>query len=159
MALGCGIQEKYNSRKLNYGKVAIATDADVDGYSIMCLIATMFYVLMPKFIEENRLCWLRAPLYKIEKGNKKLFAYNDKELTEIRKGHENWEITRAKGLGELSAEDMEQSMLHPTERRLEVLTINDAKSAAKSLMMLMGPEVDGRRQFLFDNVDFSILNG
>ena len=159
MALGCGIQEKYNSRKLNYGKVAIATDADVDGYSIMCLIATMFYVLMPKFIEENRLCWLRAPLYKIEKGNKKLFAYNDEELTEIRKGHENWEITRAKGLGELSAEDMEQSMLHPTERRLEVLTINDAKAAAESLMMLMGPEVDGRRQFLFDNVDFSILNG
>jgi len=159
MALGCGIQEKYNNRKLNYGKVAIATDADVDGYSIMCLIATMFYVLMPKFIEENRLCWLRAPLYKIEKGNKKLFAYNDEELTEIRKGHENWEITRAKGLGELSAEDMEQSMLHPTERRLEILTINDAKSAAESLMMLMGPEVDGRRQFLFDNVDFSILNG
>lgn len=130
----------------------------VDGYSIMCLISTMFYVVMPKFIEEGRLCWLRAPLYKIEKGNNKLFAYNDEELTKIRKGRENWEITRAKGLGELSADDMEKSMLHPTERRLEVLTIKDIEAAAESIMMLMGPEVEGRREFLFKNVDFSILN-
>ena len=130
----------------------------VDGFSIMCLIATMFWVLMPKFIEEGRLCWLRAPLYKIEKGNNKLFAYNDEELSKIRKGRENWEITRAKGLGELNADDMERSMLHPTERRLEVLTIHDAEAAAGSIMMLMGPEVEGRRDFLFENVDFSILN-
>lgn len=158
MALGCGIQDRYNSRKLNYGKVAIATDGDVDGYSIMCLIATLFYVLMPKFIEEGRLCWLRAPLYKIEKGEQKLFAYNDEELEKIRQGRANWEITRAKGLGELNADDMERSMLHPTERRLEVLTIHDAEAAAASIMMLMGPEVEGRRDFLFENVDFSILN-
>ena len=158
MALGCGIQDKYNSKKLNYGKVAIATDADVDGFSIMCLVATLFWVLMPKFIEEDRLCWLRAPLYKIEKGNNKLFAYNDEELAKIRKGRETWEITRAKGLGELSADDMEKSMLHPTERRLEVLTIHDVEAAAESIMMLMGPEVEGRRDFLFENVDFSILN-
>ena len=124
----------------------------------MCLISTMFYVLMPKFIEEGRLCWLRAPLYKLEKGGKKLFAYDDKELEEVRKGHENWDITRAKGLGELNAEDMEQSMLHPTERRLEVLTMKDAKAAAESIQMLMGPEVEGRKDFLFENVDFSILN-
>jgi len=158
MALGCGIQEKYNSRKLNYGKVAIATDADVDGYSIMCLIATLFHTLMPSFVMEGRLCWLRAPLYKIEKGNQKLFAYDDNELASIRKGRENWDITRAKGLGELSADDMEKSMLHPTERRLEVLTIHDVEAAAESLMILMGPEVEGRREFLFENVDFNILN-
>ena len=130
----------------------------VDGFSIMCLVATLFWVLMPKFIEEGRLCWLRAPLYKIEKGNNKLFAYNDEELAKIRQGRENWEITRAKGLGELSADDMEKSMLHPTERRLEVLTIKDVEAAAESIMMLMGPEVEGRRDFLFENVDFSILN-
>ena len=158
MALGCGIQNKYNSRKLNYGKVAIATDADVDGYSIMCLIATLFYVLMPNFILEDRLCWLRAPLYKIEKGNQKLFAYNDEELEKIRVGREKWEITRAKGLGELGPDDMERSMLHSTERRLEVLSVKDVEAAADSLMMLMGPEVEGRREFLFENVDFSILN-
>ena len=158
MALGCGIQNRYNARKLNYGKVAIATDADVDGFSIMCLISTLFYVLMPEFILENRLCWLRAPLYKIEKGDKKLFAYNDEELEKIRVGREKWEIVRAKGRGELSADDMEQSMLHPTERRLEVLSVKDVEAAAESLKMLMGPEVEGRRDFLFENVDFSILN-
>ena len=158
MALGCGIQNRYNSKKLNYGKVAIAVDADADGYNIMCLIATMFYVLMPDFIKEGRLCWLRAPLYKLENGNQNLFAYNDEELVKIRKGHEKWTMTRAKGLGELGANDMERSMLHPTERRVEVLTVKDIQAAGEMLNMLMGNDVDPRREFLFENVDFSVLN-
>ena len=158
LALGCGIQDRYSSRKLNYGKVAIATDADPDGYSIMCLIATMFYVLMPKFIEEGRLCWLRAPLYRLTKGNKRIFAYDDAELAELKKSHPGWEQGRNKGLGEMTAEDMEASMMNKTDRRLEVLTINDAEAARESLKMLMGTEVEDRRDFLFDNVDFNILN-
>lgn len=158
MALGCGIQNRYNSKKLNYGKVAIAVDADTDGANIMCLIATMFYVLMPKFIEEGRLCWLRAPLYRLTKNNKRIFAYDDTELAKLKLTHQDWEQGRQKGLGEMTAEDMEQSMLHPTERRLEALTIKDVEAAAESIMMLMGPEVEGRRDFLFENVDFSILN-
>ena len=159
LALGCGIQEKYNARKLNYGKVAIATDADVDGYAIMCLIATMFYVLMPKFIEEGRLCWLRAPLYRLSKGNKRVFAYDDAELAELRKKYPDWEQGRNKGLGEMTSEDMEASMMNKTDRHLEVLTIGDVEAAAESLKMLMGPDVDDRRDFLFENVDFSIING
>jgi len=158
MALGCGIQGRYNEKKLNYGKVAIATDADVDGYSIMCLIATMFYVLMPKFIEEGRLCWLRAPLYRLSKGNKRVFAYDDAELAELRKTHPDWEQGRNKGLGEMTSEDMEASMMSKTDRHLEVLTIGDVEAAAESLKMLMGPDVDDRRNFLFENVDFNILN-
>ena len=159
MALGCGIQNRYNSKKLNYGKVAIAVDADVDGYNIMCLIATMFYVLMPDFIKEGRLCWLRAPLYRLTKGDKRVFAYDDNELAELRKKYPNWEQGRQKGLGEMTAEDMENSMLHPTERHLEVLTIKDMEAAAESLKMLMGEDVEPRRDFLFENVDFSVLNG
>ena len=158
LALGCGIQDKYNARKLNYGKVAIATDADVDGYAIMCLIATMFYVLMPKFIEEGRLCWLRAPLYRLSKGNKRVFAYDDAELAELRKKYPDWEQGRNKGLGEMTSEDMEASMMSKTDRHLEVLTIGDVEAAAESLKMLMGPDVDDRRDFLFENVDFSIIN-
>lgn len=96
-ALGCGIQEKYNPKKLNYGKVAIAVDADVDGKNIMCLIATMFSVLMPQFIEEGRLCWLQAPLYRLTKGNQRVFAYNDKELAELRQKYPTWEQGRNKG--------------------------------------------------------------
>ena len=158
LALGCGIQERYNSRKLNYGKVAIATDADVDGYAIMCLIATMFYVLMPKFIEEGRLCWLRAPLYRLSKGNKRVFAYDDAELAELKKTHVGWEQGRQKGLGEMTVEDMEASMMNKEDRRLEVLTIGDAEMAQESLRMLMGEEVEDRRDFLFENVDFNIIN-
>ena len=158
MALGCGIQDKYNSKKLNYGKVAIAVDADVDGYNIMCLITTLFYVLMPKFIEEGRLGWLRAPLYRLSKGNQHVYAYDEDELAELRKTRSGWEQSRYKGLGEMVADDMEESMLHPTNRRLDILTINDAEAAAESLQMLMGTEVEGRRDFLFENVDFSILN-
>ena len=158
MALGCGIQDKYNSKKLNYGKVAIAVDADVDGYNIMCLITTLFYVLMPKFIEEGRLGWLRAPLYRLSKGNQHVYAYDEDELAELRKTRSGWEQSRYKGLGEMVADDMEESMLHPTNRRLDILTINDAETAAESLQMLMGTEVEGRRDFLFENVDFNILN-
>jgi len=158
MALGCGIQNRYNSKKLNYGKVAIAVDADVDGYNIMCLVATMFYVLMPEFILENRLCWLRAPLYRLTKGEKRIFAYTEEEAAELRKKYPTWEQGYNKGLGEMSALDMENSMMHPTERRLEVLSIKDAEAAADSLKMLMGEDVEGRKEFLFENVDFSILN-
>lgn len=159
LALGCGIQEKYNSKKLNYGKVAIATDADADGYNIMCLLATMFYVLMPKFIQEGRLCWLRAPLYRLSKGNKRVFAYDDKELAELKEKYPDWEQGRNKGLGEMTDADMAASMMNPTDRRLEVLTIHDAELAEESLKMLMGKDVDDRKDFLFDNVDFSKLNG
>ena len=158
MALECGIQDRYNSKKLNYGKVAIAVDADVDGYNIMCLITTLFYVLMPKFIEEGRLGWLRAPLYRLSKGNQHVYAYDEDELAELRKTRPGWEQSHFKGLGECTSEDMEGSMLHPTSRRLEILTISDAEAAAESLQMLMGTEVEGRRDFLFENVDFSILN-
>ena len=159
LALGCGIQERYNSKKLNFGKVAIATDADADGYNIMCLLATMFYVLMPKFIQEGRLCWLRAPLYRLTKGNKRIFAYDDTELAELRKKYPDWEQGRNKGLGEMTDADMAASMMNPKERRLEVLTIHDAEVAEESLKMLMGKDVDDRRDFLFENVDFSKLNG
>ena len=158
LALGCGIQEKYNSKKLNFGKVAIATDADADGYNIMCLLATMFYVLMPKFIEEGRLCWLRAPLYRLTKGNKRVFAYDDTELAELRKKYPDWEQGRNKGLGEMTDADMAASMMNPKDRRLEILTIHDAELAEESLKMLMGKDVDERRDFLFENVDFSKLN-
>ena len=158
MALGCGIQDRYNSRKLNYGKVAMAVDADIDGYNIMCLITTLFYVLMPKFIEEGRLGWLRAPLYRLSKGNQHVYAYDEEELAELNKSRQGWEQSRFKGLGECTSNDMESSMLHPTNRRLEILTIDDAEAAAESLKMLMGTDVEGRRDFLFENVDFSILN-
>lgn len=158
MALGCGIQNKYNSKKLNYGKVAIAVDADSDGFNIMCLISTLFWVLMPDFIKEGRLCWLRAPLYHLTKNNKRVFAYDEEELKELKKKYSDWSQGRMKGLGEMTAEDMELSMMNKKERRLEVLTIHDVELVKESIEMLMGSEVEKRRDFLFENVDFSKIN-
>lgn len=130
----------------------------VDGYSIMCLIATLFYVLMPKFIEEGRLYWLRAPLYRLTKGDKRIFAYSDAEAIELKKQYPTWDQGYNKGLGEMTVEDMTASMMHPINRRLEQLTIHDAELADQSIKMLMGEEVENRKKFLFENVDFSILN-
>lgn len=130
----------------------------VDGKNIMCLIATMFAVLMPKFIEEGRLCWLQAPLYRLTNGNKRVFAYNEKELAELRKKYPTWEQGRNKGLGEMTAEDMELSMMNKENRHLEVLKIEDFDSAMESLNILMGAgRVKERRDFLFENVDFGAL--
>ena len=157
-ALGCGIQDKYNAKRLNYGKVAIAVDADEDGKSIMCLITTLFWVLMPNFIQEGRLCWLRAPLYRLTKGEKRIYAYNDKELVELKKTRKDWVQGRQKGLGEMTAEDMEASMMNKDERRLEVLTFTDFEDVDETIKMLMGKEVKERKEYLFNNVDFSKLN-
>lgn len=118
----------------------------------------MFYVLMPEFIQEGRLCWLQAPLFKLQKGYEKVFAYNQQELIELQKTHKDWAQSRNKGLGEMSPEDMTASMLHPEYRHLEVMDIEDFDSLSDSLEMLMGNDVSNRRDYLFENVDFSVIN-
>lgn len=157
LALGCGIQEKYNSKKLNFGKVAVAVDADPDGKNILCLLVVMFYVLMPKFIEEGRLCWLKAPLYRLTKGEKAIFAYTKEELPLLQKKYPGWEQGYNKGLGEMSTQNMKDTMFHPQNRRLEILTIDDVEEAYQTLNILMGDNVEERKKFLFENVDFNVL--
>lgn len=156
--LGCGIMDKYNNKKLNYGKVAIASDGDTDGLNIMCLVATLFMVLIPDFVKEGRLCWLRAPLYRIGVGNKRYYAYNDEELKSYQSQFPKAEVGRYKGLGEMRPEDVEESMFHTENQHLECLTIDDFEQTYQTLVMLMGKEVSPRRDYLFENVDFSVLN-
>ena len=156
--LGCGIMDKYNSKKLNYGKVAIASDGDIDGLNIMCLVATLFMVLIPDFVKEGRLCWLRAPLYRIGVGDKRYYAYNDEELKSYQSQFPKVEVGRYKGLGEMRPEDVEESMFHIENQHLECLTIDDFEQTYQTLIMLMGKEVSPRRDYLFENVDFSVLN-
>lgn len=159
-ALGCGIKERYNSKRLRYGSVWMAVDADQDGNNIMTLITTMFYVLMPKFIEEGRLKWLRAPLYRIGEGARAHYAYNDEELEKLKVQGLKGNISRFKGLGELRTEDVKLSMFGK-EQRVEVLTYGTTKRAKQEaqvqLEALMGEDVDARRDFIFDNIDFEEL--
>ena len=150
-ALGCGILDKYDSKKLRYGKVAIAVDADDDGCHIACLIMSLFKALMPQFIEEGRLCWLKAPLFKIKKGKNNYYYYNEEELN---KSNIKGEQSRFKGLGELTAQDTRESMFNTENQRIEILIPDD--NSFYRLEQLMGPKVEPRKDFVFSGaIDFS----
>lgn len=150
-ALGCGILDKYDSKKLRYGKVAIAVDADDDGCHIACLIMSLFKALMPQFIEEGRLCWLKAPLFKIKKGKSNYYYYDEEELS---KSNIKGEQSRFKGLGELTAQDTRESMFNKENQRIEILIPDD--NSFYRLEQLMGSKVEPRKEFVFSGaIDFS----
>ena len=97
-ALGCGFLESYNKNKLNYGKIAIYTDGDVDGSSIMCLLLTLFYKYMPQLLIDKKIYWARAPLFTIKKNNKPVYyAYSEEEKDSYVAGKIGLEIKRNKG--------------------------------------------------------------
>lgn len=142
----------YNSKKLRYGKVAICTDQDSDGYHIGLLIMAALAYLAPDFIKEGRLCWLRSPLYIVDNKGKYSYYFDDEEFNKVRKTIKG-EVTRAKGLGELEAEVARQSMFTPEFQRLERMEYSE--EAMDLLYSLMGEDVAPRRDFIFENIDFS----
>lgn len=143
---------KYDSKKLRYGKLAICTDADSDGAHIGLLIMAALTYLAPEFIKEGRLCWLRSPLYIVENKGKETYYFTDEEFNKVRKSVKGT-VTRAKGLGELSPETAHISMFTPEFQRLERMEYSE--EAIDLLMNLMGVEVEPRKDFIFENVDFS----
>ena len=145
---------RYDSKKLRYGKLAICSDADSDGMHIGLLIMSALLYLAPEFIKEGRLCWLRSPLYIVENKGKETYYFSDEEFTKARKSIKGT-VTRAKGLGELPAETAHASMFTPEFQRLEVL--HYSKEAIDLLLELMGNEVKPRRDFIFENIDFSTI--
>lgn len=143
----------YNSSKLRYGKVAIASDADSDGSHIGLLIMAMLHKLCPKFIEEGRLCWLRAPLYKVGEGSKAKYYYTEEEFE---KAPHTGDIIRYKGLGQMSRQDLHDSMFNSDNQRLDV--IQWSEEGVELLEDLMGTNVEPRKDFVFNNIDFSEFN-
>ena len=143
---------KYSAQKLRYGKIAICTDADSDGYHIGLLIMAALTYLAPQFIKEGRLCWLRSPLYIVENGKQTSYYFTDEEFNAVR-AKVKGEVTRAKGLGELQPEIAHQSMFTPEYQRLDVMEYSD--EALGLLYDLMGSEVEPRKDFIFNNIDFS----
>ena len=143
---------KYNASKLRYGKLAICTDADSDGYHIGLLIMAALAYLAPDFIKEGRLCWLRSPLYIVNNGKKESYYFTDEEFNRDRTKIKG-EVTRAKGLGELPADTARASMFTSEFQRMDVMEWNE--SAMDLLYDLMGEEVEPRRNFIMNKVDFS----
>ena len=146
------IPGKYDSKKLRYGKLGICVDADSDGAHIALLIMAALQYLAPEFIQERRLCWLRSPLYIVNNKGKESYYFTDDEFNKVRNKVKG-EVTRAKGLGELPAETAQASMFNMDNQRLDVLDY-DGK-AVDLLYQLMGENVEPRRDFIMDKVDFS----
>ena len=143
---------KYNPSKLRYGKLAICTDADSDGYHIGLLIMAALAYLAPDFIREGRLCWLRSPLYIVNNKGKETYYFTDEEFNKNRSKIKG-EVTRAKGLGELPAETARESMFNEQNQRLDVMEWNE--SAIDLLYNLMGVNAELRKNFIMKNIDFS----
>ena len=146
------IPGKYDSKKLRYGKLAICTDADSDGYHIGLLIMAALAHLAPEFIKEGRLCWLRSPLHIVHDGKKETYYFTDEELEQNRHKIKG-EVQRNKGLGSLEPEQAKKSMFDPTYQRLDVMEYSE--DAMNLLYDLMGEDVEPRREFIMQNVDFS----
>ena len=146
------IPGKYDAKKLRYGKLAICTDADSDGYHIGLLIMAALAHIAPQFIREGRLCWLRSPLHIVHDGKKETYYFTDEELEQNRHKIKG-EIQRNKGLGSLEPEQARESMFNPEYQRLDVMEYSE--EAMSLLYSLMGEDVAPRRDFIFKKVDFS----
>ena len=143
---------KYNASKLRYGRIGICTDADSDGYHIGLLIMAALRYLAPEFLNEKRLCWLRSPLYIVKNGKNESYYFTDEEFNKVR-GKLKGEVQRAKGLGALSVEQAHKSMFTPEFQRMDVLEPDP--DSLYMLEELMGSDVEPRREFIFNKIDFS----
>ncbi|MBI5798158.1 DNA topoisomerase (ATP-hydrolyzing) subunit B [Candidatus Woesearchaeota archaeon] len=155
-ALGCGIADDFDITKARYHKIIIMTDADVDGSHISCLLLTFFYRYMPKLIESGYIYLAMPPLYRVSKGKEKIYVMNDQELPAVleRMGKES-NIQRYKGLGEMNADQLWETTLDPTTRYLKIITIEDAVAADEMFTILMGDQVEPRKEFIFANAKFA----
>ena len=146
------VPNKYDSKKLRYGKVAILVDADSDGFSIGLLIMCALYKVAPQFIEEGRLCWIRSPLYIVKNKDKEEYYFTDEEFNKVRNKVKGV-VQRNKGLGSLSAEQAHNSMFIPENQHIDILIPNE--TTLPLLMSLMGKDSEPKHDFIFENIDFS----
>ena len=155
--IGAGVGPDFNIDECNYDKVIIMTDADDDGCHIQVLLVTFFYRYMKPLIEEGRLYIANPPLYKIEFGKKdEIYAYSDEELKELTKDKKILDLQRYKGLGEMDATQLWETTMDPNRRSLIKVKITDALLAEKRVSILMGDKVEPRKEWIEENVDFSL---
>ena len=155
--IGAGVGTDFDVKDCNYDKIIIMTDADVDGSHIQVLLITFFYRYMRPLIEEGKLYIATPPLYKIEfSKNEIVYAYNDDELREYTKDKKTIEVQRYKGLGEMDADQLWDTTMNPDERLLIRVKITDAALAEKRVSVLMGDSVEPRKEWIEENVEFSL---
>ncbi len=158
-AFGCGFLNEVDTSKLRYHKIVIMTDADVDGSHIATLMLTFLYRYMKPVVEEGYVYIAQPPLYKIQKGKKVAYAYKEQEMDVLRKEFkEGYKVQRYKGLGEMDAEQLWETTMDPKRRILKRVTVEDAVEADSVFSMLMGEDVDPRREFIQQNAVYANLD-
>ena len=155
--IGAGVGADFDVNDSNYDKVIIMTDADVDGAHIQILLLTFFYRYMRGLIEAGKLYIAMPPLYKLDYGKKKYYAYSDEELEEIKRENTGkYSIQRYKGLGEMNPDQLWDTTMNPDTRSLIRVNINDAALAEKRVNVLMGDKVEPRKEWINENVVFTM---
>lgn len=153
-ALGTGILDEYDESKLRYDKVVILTDADIDGAHIQVLLMTFFYNFMPQLIQDGHLYIARPPLYHLKKGDKDYYFWTKEEIREA--GFGDAEITRFKGLGEMDAGDLAYTTLDHDTRTMDQVSLVDRMDTTLLFDKLMGNDVDVRKVWINENVEFEL---
>lgn len=156
-AFGTGVGEDFNINKLRYHKIVIMTDADVDGAHIRTLLLTFFYRYLKPLVEYGFVYIAQPPLYKISTSKKDVYAYSDAEKDEYMKTLEEgtkFTIQRYKGLGEMDPEQLWETTMDPERRKMLQVQIEDAASADLTFSILMGDDVEPRRDFINENAKY-----
>ena len=154
--IGAGYGSDFQIKDINYDKVIIMTDADDDGAHIQCLLLTFFYRFMKPLIEEGHLYIAMPPLYKVDFGKNHIYCWTNEELKVATKNKENYKVQRYKGLGEMNPEPLWETTMDPDRRNLIKVSINDAVLAEKRVSVLMGDVVEPRKEWINENVEFSL---
>ncbi len=162
-AFGCGFMQGYGNdfdiNKLNYDKIIIMTDADVDGAHIATLLLTFFYRFYPDLINEGHIYIAIPPLYRVGEGKHMQYLYSDEELNRYRKKHTGkFTIQRYKGLGEMDADQLYETTMNPESRVLKQVSINSIVEANKLTQTLMGTEVAQRREYIETHSTDAVLD-
>ena len=153
--IGAGVGPNFDIEEAEYNKVIIMTDADDDGAHIQCLLMTFFYRYMRPLIEAGRLYIALPPLFLIKNGKDKIYAYSVEEMKQLTAG-KKCDVQRYKGLGEMNADQLAETTMNPGTRSLIRVTIEDALLAEKRVSVLMGDNVEPRKNWIDENVEFSL---
>ena len=159
-AIGTGIGEEFDATKARYGKIAILADADVDGAHIRTLLLTFFFRHMQQLIDAGAIYVAQPPLYRVKSDGKYIYVHDDRELEEFRKqnGQKKLDIQRFKGLAEMEAEQLWESAMNPETRVLKQVTLEDAVAADRMFSILMGEDVEARREFIQQNAKEAFID-
>lgn len=156
--IGAGVGQEFDIKDINYDKVIIMTDADDDGAHIQCLLLTFFYRFMRPLIEEGHLYIAMPPLFGVEYNKTLTYCYSNEEFKEFTKDKDpsKYRVQRFKGLGEMDPEPLRITTMAPESRNLIKVNITDAAMAEKRVSVLMGDSVEPRKEWIDENVDFSL---